>query len=131
MREITINKDSWHYRLLNKLDFYPDGATDFCHYLRKLTGLSILALLLTVLGGFYLYSMGEVCAWVIWMVVNAELIAPDAMVVPGIIFSSIALLFLAAAAFQMLPDDTREVVEAAWETVHDKVCFRVRFTAEQ
>lgn len=131
MRAITINKESWHYRLLEKVDFYPGGARDFCHYLRKLTGLAILTFLLTVLGTIYAASMGEVFAWVTWMVVNGQLIAPDAFVVPGLVASSIGLVFLAAFAFQMLPDDTREVVEAAWETVHDKVCFKVRFTAEQ
>lgn len=130
MRTININRDSWHYRLLHKLDFNPYWAEDFCHYLRKLLGACLMLLLVGMVGLAFVYATADMLVWLAWMVVNLQWVGPSsaAFIAAGLwalAAMGAAIIYLWILYERKVPDESKAVVSAAWEAVHSKVCFRV------
>lgn len=129
MRTIEINKNSWHFKLLRWMELYPDGAADFCHYCRKLFGAAFLLTMIGFLAVLALFLTGETVAWLAWMALNMAFIEPYAFaVIGGTLWASLLVLAMILGAFvvkEKLPEETREVIDAAWDSFHSKVCFKV------
>lgn len=131
MNTVSIESGSWHYRLLVWMQVQPRNCDDLCAYIRKLSVILMALTLVACVAAIYVASMGEVLAWVAWMVLNLSLISPDTFGIPGLFLSIVALAFCGYGGwlylYGNLSDDRRAFVDSAWESIHDKVCFRTSF----
>jgi len=59
--EMVINKNSWHYRLIHKVDptafMYGTGPRDICSYFGKLLAVFALMLLVVFFVGMLIFSI--------------------------------------------------------------------------
>ena len=127
MKKIQINSNSWHYRFINGIT-QGDVAYDLCGYTRQLIGYSMLAAAVLIILLCLIGAVGDFFAWVSAMIVMQAWIDP--YVGAGVLLVVIVMvaLFAAACGIKKLvdrDDETAQLVRGAYESFHDKVCFRI------
>lgn len=133
MKTVTISKDSWHLRFARYVtddsDYEPE---DICSYLRTLAGKTIgLALIAAVFlgfGGGVIYVVADFIAWIAWMLILGAWDMPNG----GAAFAVGALCFASLVGGWRFGEYATgaapkpEFAIAAWESIHDKICCRVK-----
>ena len=129
MKEITINTNSWHYRLIRMWGFYP-STDDICAYTRAM----LLALMITVFS--FSAATGMLSALVdfgTWLVVWA---------LTGIMvditqlgqYGAAELMIGAAIGLGLLAHrlttkvELSEDTQAMWDSVRHKICVRINYS---
>ena len=139
MKTITIDKNSWHYRLLDKLDFYV--APDICSYTRKVLGALFLVGLMAC---FSLYILGALTNIAIWLVVCLQHSVwfqpePWALGTTIAVLGFVFIIGIVLGAVWIAETNTKRkirrrnnnepdgFVTEAYKSFKDKVCYRVDF----
>lgn len=144
MREGTINKKSWHYRLAS---FYAHGGDltwfyepgDFCSYLWKVArGLFVIAFCMFVLFfalfqpvadlAAYAYAAYEYGAW--WLPLHEPAQIFVAFLVICCACVSLGLLAWAVITWKVKhPKDNGELgfADLLYFKLHDKICFKINY----
>ena len=129
MKTITINRTSWHYRMMETCQWTPREADNLCHYIRKFVELCFILFLFAIVAMFYLVSMGEIFAWISWMILNQAWIEPDPFSFLGLLVIAMVLCVAGylgwVVVYEKFTEERQELLNAVWDTIHDKVCFRV------
>lgn len=129
MKQITISRDSWHYRVMNIV--LDDIPVDVCAYIRRAFFILIGALFGLVIIGFFTWLIGDFLVWIAWMLLNLSWIAPEAEAIIVSVISLFALIIFIISKGQageldyLLKSEGAQLVSAAYESVHDKVCFKI------
>lgn len=133
MKDVSVDRDSWHYWLADKSGFDPDwNNNDICTYLRHIIKTvigclfgAVLGLALTVLVA---WIFGDFIAWAIFVLLHGW-IAPDiASVAIGVlsIGAGCAIAFFGGKGAVVAVDNV-PLARAAWDSLHNKICARVYF----
>jgi hypothetical protein len=130
MKTIQIKEASWHYRFLDFMKLDPWYVNDFCHYIRKFIAATLLLVGVVLVTAGFGFITGDMLSWLAWMLVNLQWVYPSDWAVVALAFWGLAVLIATMAVsvigYGKLPPDTQEIIGAAWESIHDKVCFRVK-----
>lgn len=129
MKEVTINRNSWHYKMMNVV--LDDVPRNICEYIRWAVLLLIGALSGLAFIAFIMWLVSDFVAWIAWMLLNLSWIEPEVRAV----FISF-ILILATIIFvifqgqdgkfdSLLKFEGAQLIAAACESVHDKVCFKI------
>lgn len=145
MKQHTLNKDSWHFRLANFGDrrVWADDEIDICYYIRKVFGgataflaLVIFAIIFVVIFG-YGYITGAI--WLYECISTGVWVAPNP--VAGLTLGATVVLGLALGWVIMLDHINRvrlnarhdgkitepSFVSLAYSKFKSKTCFRINF----
>ena len=135
MKTLSISKGAWHYRMIRMI--YDCMPQDICAYIRAFIWsacfLTAITIILTFVAIVAMFGNGGFLAWLIWMVVNMELVGWKDFELLGLI----TWLFLIGGAVNYAWQEKRiqiprnEFLSAAHESVHDKICFRVCYTSKE
>ena len=138
MKTVTINKNSWHYKIVTYWNGYESENDDFCQYTRTvlvatavflLVAISLLGLALTLFIG-----IADTAAWLV-----AGLV--ESFVIPSFFASNIIFLtsFVAICGipyfsvkwfkryFNSTIKDDNSSLAVAYESWKNKVCFRIDY----
>lgn len=146
MKELIFNKNSWHYKIANWMDYDPDyHGSDICSYTRRI-GLGLLFIgLAFVLTSVLCYALVQalfglvfslaVGMWIVSVIGEITLIAI------GTISGFIAVLFLVGWFSQKLherrerryakrltePEGPDSFVKHAYKSWKEKYCVNIKF----
>jgi hypothetical protein len=127
MKKIQINRNSWHYRFLETAT-QGEVAYDLCGYTRQLIGYSMAAATLLFFLLLLTFAMGDLIGWIAAMIVMQSWVPPQT---PAAVLSVLILASAVVAATygisQLVKRDaeTTQLLRGAYESFHDKVCFRI------
>lgn len=135
MKTITISKSSWHFRLMKMLGLEARYSESICGYLRGLFLITPIfgAILLAFVGvGIVsLIGTGQFLGWVTAMVVMLTWLYPVWFEPLGFIVVGIAIIMGIRPIASKVPEHLPQMPEwvgAAWESVHDRICRKVKLT---
>lgn len=131
MKSLTINANSWHYRLAlyGHLDTdYDDGRTDLCRYFWALVRGFFKAPFIVVVGACLGYAlvMGPLLAVVVWL--GTGFYVPDTVAVAGMGMWFMAGILFGALWVQDQKFDNSPALQlagAAYRGWKDKTCVMV------
>ena len=84
MKEIAVSRNSWHYRLVEKVCIQPND--DICGYTRNVIwSLFVLCVGVAVACGV-VASFADMLAWIAAMIATMQWIHPDQLAVTGAVF---------------------------------------------
>src|SRR4029077_15992674 len=125
MKEIMINRDSWHYWFAN----LGDGAntSDFCAYVRSVLGGILMCIFGIVIISLYSGITGLAVGW-LFAVINNGWVDPEAAA-PGLAINGAIIIALALVpSYRAIrqTSEKSEFIQHAYVSLKDKICFKVR-----
>ncbi len=126
MREISIDRTSWHYWFAS----LGDGAntSDFCAYCRSVFGGMMTCLFLAFVIAFLSAIAGSVLGWFLAGIMGSFTMPLDAAL-GGVALLSIAgivcAVYLPAKRLKAIAQEN-EFVHTAYTSMKEKICFKVR-----
>lgn len=140
MKTLQIRESSWHYRLMSALCLESRYSDNICGYLRGLllltpliffAGTAFTLLVLTgLIGG--VIGLGDFLGWAAacaatlsWLEVPHSglwIIGASIMVLVGLFGFYKAVEWF----FNLAPPEMPEIVAASWDSVHNRICCRVK-----
>jgi hypothetical protein len=123
-----MNKNSWHYKLATagkdpwELEWFEEECDNFCKYARSVfRGLFRYFAAFVAIAGLsciIIYALGDLIAWLFWMVVNWAWVDPalGASVILGLCAIVLALLVLAG-------------ISQGWKYTVSKIAYAAHKTA--
>lgn len=138
MTPITINVDSWHYRMLHKFNASRLwGCRDLCTYTRAVV---LTALMLGIISSLSMFTvgaiLGDAIAWILACIVTSTWIEPGMGIIFVIATCILVLMFVAAAQFHEWRENRRYDVKEpstlmlAYRSWKDKYCTKIKFSDE-
>lgn len=133
MTPFVIDKNSWHYRMMNKCN--SDSlwrCHDICAYVRAvMLTIVLLAFITTTVGGFIALTIGDTIAWIA-ACISLGMFVPIG-IGPGIIVVATSFILLLAACYHI--DMWRKnrmyadpgAVKLAYLSWKDKYCAKITF----
>jgi len=129
----VIDRNSWHYRLMNKLDIYP-SQMDICAYTRALMKALLLTSILAIGAGLIVVSFGEFFGWIAAMISMWVLTEPGTLALIATGFAAVAVIigcmFCVEKFWKILPAPPEDV-QAMWDSIHNKICVQIEITREE
>lgn len=139
MKTITINKQSWHYRLLRFMEFSARHADDLCVYTRGVAGALALALCVVSFVAGATAGLADFLTWCAVCLLWLTIIEPWGAlwgIGGGLLLSATILSgpFWAPRLFNVIrnasekiPEESRLKWADAWASFRERVCFRVDY----
>lgn len=139
---MIINKNSWHYKMIEKFEFAPEDS--LCPYIRQLCVSFLLAGILCLLGVMATIILGDTLAWLLAMLVSFSTIAPSMLAIVGTIIILFCIFIASIAVYkdyqeakrnklyeQMQSLDyvepTPNIFMAYFSAIHNKICPSIEF----
>lgn len=126
---VVIDTNSWHFRLMAKLNIYSRHEDNLCPYVRGVLGALFLCFLGSIVTAFMSASAGDALGWFVSGIINGFYEAPLlggiflALLVVVIVFGGI--YFLITILMDELPQEKKEKIEAVYESLTGKLCVRI------
>ena len=138
MKTLKFNRDSWHYKLVNKvLEFNAvyDHA-DICSYTRKVLLAMLVLVLYSVAVLLTIYLAGNFFGYIVASIINFTFIDPnpEAVIVGMFLFMG-AVCWLARIIANQTPRVSDKIsdifIGEAYKSFKGKYCAKIEFTDKQ
>ena len=127
MRTVTINRNSWHYKLVLLVNGVPG---DICGYIRSMVYCATFILCVVFLACLMSIPLGNAFAFLAFLVLNGYLPPINGLEVIGLFLMSCGVVIAVWLLKERYMPERRVIpsfVSAAMESIGDKMCFRVNY----
>jgi hypothetical protein len=133
MKEFTLSKNSWHYKLANfgmgGGILRVDDETDICSYIRAfLVGTFIFTFVASVfamLGGWVAFSVYNIIGYFAWGMEIASYVWVLVLIVGGL-FSGVASVAGGVALREKLDNTESGFIRLAYQKFKNKTCVKIK-----
>jgi phosphate/sulfate permease len=138
MKTLTFNRDSWHYKLVNKVfGFNADyDHADICSYTKKVLLAMFIIVVLAAAVLFGIYLAGNFIGYIVASIINFTFIDPNP---ESVIVGTLLIIGASCWLAHIISNKTSSVshkisdsfIGEAYKSFKGKYCAKIEFTDKQ